>query len=620
MKMKEIQKKLDYLFIKAGQYNRYQFIIAILFFFQFICSQFFHNNFSYLISRPFILINNEEIRIEPYICKKYFNDANSTNSIILREKQIPTTSIILDYKLYCDDLKTYLISISYYLGIIISSFISYNFYDKVGTKLTLSIFIPCQNICMILFQFLNFDFLKNNIYFLYGNLFFLGMSEYIIINILFLYMCDIINEADIPLFMTMVISGRPVSFLLGIFFFNRLSLNWKTDLAIISAIDITIFILIMTYMTNSPKAEARNNRYAKFTKYLYEISIKNRKILNKEDFDFLLPYMSKKEIIEYENVFIDKPNNVIKMYKIEDSNNINNIHNISSINNQPINEDNIFKEPLILNNIEIGVEKQDYNLKDDYLLSDNNNKVGSILTLINKTKMNDYSPLDLFRFKSHLINFSTLCFLWAVFNFIKYGLDSIAKKIPDYNNSIIWVLGTHIIGLISLYLIMLIYISNKRVFHKLLITIELITFIALLFALHLDNIAVNKTIYIFSIVIVQICWNCLYLLLILITLLIYPIMLRSKGLGWNNAFGTLGKLVVMFLVDLSNEHEYMLYFMVSDFFLLVFSYGLPRKIGSFVLELNDYEEKTKKEFEDIENENDDVNVDISESIDRRLSF
>ena len=141
---------------------------------------------------------------------------------------------------------------------------------------------------------------------------------------------------------------------------------------------------------------------------------------------------------------------------------------------------------------------------------------------------------------------------------------------------------------------MLIYISNKRAFHKLLLSIQLISFITLLIALHSDNININKHIYIFSIVIVQICWNCLYLLLILITILIYPIMLRSKGLGWNIGFGTIGKLVVMFLVDLSNEHEYILYFLLFDFLLLIFTYGLPNRIGSLVLDLNEEKERERE--------------------------
>ena len=163
--MKDLQKKLDLTLLKAGQYNRYQFIIVILFSLQFMCSQFFHNNFSYLTTRPFIIYkNNTKIRIDPHICKEFLN--NITDSNIARENQVPKTSIILDYKLYCDNFKTYLISIFYYLGIIIGSAISYHFYDKVGAKLTLGIFILLQIICLLLFQILFFDFLKNNLFIL----------------------------------------------------------------------------------------------------------------------------------------------------------------------------------------------------------------------------------------------------------------------------------------------------------------------------------------------------------------------------------------------------------------------------------------------------------------------
>ena len=245
--MKELQKKLDLTLSKAGQYNRYQIIIVILFSLQFMCSQFFHNNFSYLITRPFIIYkNNTKIRIDPKICNEFLN--NITDSNVLRENQVPKTSIILDYKLYCDNFKTYLISIFYYFGIIIGSAISYHFYDKVGAKLTLGIFILLQIICLLLFQILFFDFFKNNLFILYPNLFVLGMSEYIIINILFLYICDIIHLSKIPMFITIIISGRPISCLLGIYFLTFLNLNWKTDLSFIAGVDIIIYIFILIYM------------------------------------------------------------------------------------------------------------------------------------------------------------------------------------------------------------------------------------------------------------------------------------------------------------------------------------------------------------------------------------
>ena len=77
-------------------------------------------------------------------------------------------------------------------------------------------------------------------------------------------------------------------------------------------------------------------------------------------------------------------------------------------------------------------------------------------------------------------------------------------------------------------------------------------------------------------------------------------MLRSKGLGFNIAFGTIGKLAIMFLVDLKNEHEYILYFLIFVFLLLIFSNGLPKRIGSFVLDLPKSEENKVNIIERIE--------------------
>jgi hypothetical protein len=343
-------------------------------------------------------------------------------------------------------------------------------------------------------------------------------------------------------------------------------------------------------MVSSPKVALRNNNYINFIKNLLKISKINKKILVKEDFDFLLPFMNEKEKEEYEGIFLLHE----KVTEIDEKDDI--IYKRKKNNKR----DSLLNEALLINNVFGEEDKLHNNLKEEYLLSEDNNKIGSIKTLINKTKMDDYSPLDLFRFKSQLINFSILSFIWAVYNFIKYGLNFTAKEIPEYNSNAIWAITKHVIGLLMLYLIMLIYISHPRAFYKLLVSIQIISFISLLLALHLDNVSIKKSTYIFSILIVQICWNSLYLLLILISLLIYPIMLRSKGLGFNIAFGTIGKLVIMFLVDLKNEHEYILYFLIFDFLLLVFSNGLPKRIGSFVLDLSNSEENKVNIVERIE--------------------
>ncbi len=71
-------------------------------------------------------------------------------------------------------------------------------------------------------------------------------------------------------------------------------------------------------------------------------------------------------------------------------------------------------------------------------------------------------------------------------------------------------------------------------------------------------------------------------------------MLRSKGFGLNIGLGTIGQLVIMFLIDFRDENEYILYFLIFDFFVLVFSYALPDRIGNFVIDLNENNQKEKE--------------------------
>ena len=62
-------------------------------------------------------------------------------------------------------------------------------------------------------------------------------------------------------------------------------------------------------------------------------------------------------------------------------------------------------------------------------------------------------------------------------------------------------------------------------------------------------------------------------------------MLRSKGLGWNIALGVFGKLAVTFIIDLEDKNDYLLYILLFNFLMLVFSNGLPSKIGSLQIDL-----------------------------------
>jgi len=590
--MKEIQNSLDSLFLKAGQFNRYQFIMVSLFTLQYFCCQFFHVNFSHMTSKPIIYFNNTETRLDTDMCNKYFTGENPPYELVLSKEQIPTTSMILDFNLSCETSKIYFLDIIYYFGNIIGSCIAYHFYEKAGSKISLCIFTVMQFICFFLFQCLNISSIYNNIYFLYVNLFLLGFSHYIIVNLLFLYICDIINLKHIPLFITIIVSGRYLASLSGIAFFRYLKINWKNCMSMVGGLNVITFALILYYMVSSPKAALRNNNYMNFVRYLLKISKKNNKALKKNDFDFLVAFMGYKEKCEYEEFF----------HEFIDKNNIMNNKDDNKIDN-----DDEYKDLFIKSDPIKDLERRN-TLKDEYLMSEENNKIGSIKTLFNETRMRDYSFFDFFKFQEHLINFSVVTFLWIVYNLIKSGLDFTLNVFPQYYNTVGWIILINVFGLITLFIIMLLYTVKQSAFHRILISVELLTFISLLFSLYLDDINININAYIASLVIAKLIWNFLYLLLILMSLLVYPIMLRSKGLGWNIALGIFGKLVATFVIDLNDKNVYVLYFLLFNFLMLIFSYSLPKRIGSIVIDLVK-DGQSKKIFDKILKDDNDTDKD-----------
>ena len=350
-------------------------------------------------------------------------------------------------------------------------------------------------------------------------------------------------------------------------------------------------------MESSPKAALRNNKYMKFIKNLINIAKKNKITLLKEDFDFLLPFMKKKEKTDYLNFF--------NKFSIEKINIKNKTFDEMEIKNKDGDDDDdeVEDEDAFLK-VKIDEKERKKKIKDDYLLSDENNKIGSIRTLLNKTKMKDYSFFDFFKFKSHLINFAILSFLWAVYNFIKYGIEATLNEIPDFYYHSFWDIIIQGLGLLNLFLIMILYLIKQNSSYKIVISIQLLTFIALLCCAYLDDNEINIVYYIIALLIGKIIWNCLYLLLIIMSLLIYPIMLRSKGLGWNIALGIVGKLLVIFVIDLTSKHDYILYFLLFVFLTLVFSNSLPSKIGSLTIDLS-RDEKAKKILDKIIKESED---------------
>ena len=125
-------------------------------------------------------------------------------------------------------------------------------------------------------------------------------------------------------------------------------------------------------MVNSPKAALRNNKYMNFIRNLLNLAKKNEKQLEKEDFDFLIRFMSNKEKEDYHRFFASFSENKISN---------DNVENYPPDSDKNDDDDEEIDKGLLLKEDELQRKKT---IKDDYLMSDENNKCESGIKDINQ--------------------------------------------------------------------------------------------------------------------------------------------------------------------------------------------------------------------------------------------
>ena len=562
--MKETEKKLDILLEKAGQINNYQFQVTFLFLIQLTCAEFFNQCLPFLERGPYVYINNskESVLINYKIC--------DSNHYKLDKKKIPK-SIVMDFNLYCEELESFLLGLMLYLGMIIGACSSYLFADKIGRKKTLVIFCPIHIFFLCTFKILTPSLWDHTLYLIYLNMFLLGISSHIIIITMIIYICEIIKQTDIPIFVILIITGVPLSNLLGTLLFNIKELDWRDSLLIIAGINAIIYLFILFQLVSSPIFSLNNELFDTFIFDLIELGKKNGVKLSLNDFDFLNPYMSRESRATIYQKFMKGINEL-------NSNLINNSQKRGSIDSSKLN----MEEEDFLggnNNLEIMSKAT---LKDDYLLS-NNESNGELLKLFGKLKMKDYSPLDLIRFKKQIKNFLILSFLWLVTMVIKNGINLQSKYIQKMNEEIYYCVFNYLIEIILYYIMLILYIKLKIEFHDALIMLQITSFIIFMIILYtdLDTYEVSEIVLLFT---GRLCWTCMFVLISVITAIIYPIMIRTKGFGWNKSFGFLGGIIANILIEFVEIKTTIYIFLSFEFFTLMLSYGLPNKIGTFILE------------------------------------
>ena len=680
--MENVGSKLEQLFLKAGQTHYYQYTITILFSLEFCCTHFLNYCIPYLerfpeIEIPDIIKNSNEKEFSFYdIC------SNSTNYTMYFEGKI--TSIVEEFGIYCNKKKIYFIGLCYYVGKIVGSWVSYLFIDGIGRRSALFIFMPISILLMGAFKFMKASYSSNWIYGIYVDLFCSGVSNYIIVVDIIIYICENVEQSKIPYFIMFVVTGSSIAGLIcSLTFYNDNSLDWRNILLIFGGIHLLLYILLIFFLIGSPMFALNEENFEDFLLYLRKIASRNGKSLNQEDFLFLSTYMSKEsrkrvfknqeeKILNFstlsnsdsntkenqsqktpslkstQNTNINDNNNntIFNINNINNDNNsdnnkiiINNMgknnldekepeqeatyvsvnnmiysHNQLSLNANPVNNNT---ENIPQNNTKNNIvthknnkrrdsifQRGDSQMRDVYLLSRGEDADVPVRSLFGESKMKDFTPLDLLRFSSQIKNFLTLSFIWIVADIIRTGIDLQKKYMLDYIGKLEYPIINFVLDICLPAFLLIIYYYQNYLIQKILITANLIQFIFFVFVGFFIQKTNSKTTIVILILGKVFC-HIVYLIMCVITSEIYPIMIRTKGIGFNIGFSGIGAIVSIFLVENLKLDSLILYFLLFNFYSLIICHGLPNKIGTLLL---DNPKGSKKEEGESDDDEEDVKL------------
>ena len=241
-------------------------------------------------------------------------------------------------------------------------------------------------------------------------------------------------------------------------------------------------------------------------------------------------------------------------------------------------------------------------MKDVYLLSSGEDADVPVKSLFGDSKMKDFTPLDLLRFNSQIKNFLVLSFIWIVTDIIRTGIDFRKKYIIEYIGKIEFPIATFCLEIFLAIVLLAIYYKYNYSIQKILITASLFQFVFFVFVGFYIQKMHDRAQVVF-LMLAKVACHQVYLVINVITLEIYPIMIRTIGVGFNIGFSAIGTIVTIFLVENLDFDSLILYFLIFNFFSLVICYGLPMKIGTLILDnpklLKDQEEEDDVKLGDI---------------------
>ena len=610
--MQDVVLKIENLFSKAGQSHYYQYSITILFTILFCCTHFINYFLPYLERVPEVRMKDTGIRQEfnPDLC-------NNTSSYDIMNEAKLHTSIVYEFGIMCNKKKIYFLGLCYYVGKFIGSCISYLFIDRLGRRITIFIFTPISIALMFAFSFMKASYSKNWLYGIYVDLFLSGIVNYINVVDILIYISEMVQQTKIPYFVMAVVSGGSIAgFSSSMAFHGNKKFDWRDILMFFAGIHALVYILLLFLLIGSPMYELNMENFTEFSECLMKIAKRNGKEITLSDFTFLRPYMKKeyrrkifekKEVRDSQGNFKTEEsssNSASDNHERQNNNYVNSTQNaiidkeFMNINNYNVNPPNpnpnrdvtytsgnnqIYSENKLIYSSPNSIFVRNSSMKDVYLLSLGEDADVPVKSLFGESKMKDFTPLDLLRFNSQIKNFLCMSFIWIVTDIIRTGIDLRKKYLIDYIGKLQYSICTFCLEIFLAVVILFIYSKNNYSIQRILITaslLQFIFFVLVCFFIQRMKVTAQMTFLMLG----KISCHLVYIIMYVITLEIYPIMIRTLGAGFNIGFSAFGTIVSIFLVENLEFDSLILYFLLFNFFSMVVCYGLPMKIGTLILD------------------------------------
>lgn len=615
---------LDKYESKAGNNNKYQYIILFISWFTFSTQVLLFSSMPYLQERPeYTIINTLNKKTETYkfnqkSCEKYsnfinnrlnllnfseeYNEEKSTNynfynnvlnnfqnyiyliknNLIYKENKHEShslndiklyihrkpTSIAAEIGFYCNEMKLAILNLLSFLGAAIGYLIAPLINTLIGRKLTIVVLLAVTLLDSFVIAFAPSYELIVASFFIY-----MVCSSSATISI-FLYLVDITSTKRRSLFTYINNLGFSCSIIFNVsllIIFN----NYQVLLYVNSVCAFLIIIAIITLGFESPKYHLENNNYKGYVKTWKKIATFNKRL---SKYSSILEEENVKNRIN--SVKNNLPNSDLNNKKnlselqVETNIKINSNSNSCLKNNEKFSNNNENKESLIESEDAYIIDTiKDYNEINNLESRDRSDSESSIIT---KKKQNvKRSMFDLCRYKSQRITFIIINFTFFV-SIGSYFANTVnIKNLPVgdiYFMGYIDGILQFVILIILPFIIEIKFLGRKGLmigsFFLLSISSFMLTFI---------NLPDNFTIFFFffSKGLLTIITNSIYIIVVEV----YPTSVRKYGTSIGFMVGKLGAVLLSFISELVSPFVINLIFFIGAIIVLLSYFKIEETQG-----------------------------------------